>query len=323
MTEINNGLQDQPVVDILMATYNGEKYLAEQVRSIQAQDYTNWRLFIRDDGSRDGTADVIRQLCDDKRVHAVFDDQGNLGVVKNFEKLLTISDAPYTAFSDQDDIWMPHKLSELVQVMTETEKGNPGLPVLVHADSSVTDSELKVVNERFIGARGNRRELPYLLFNSVVQGSTAMINRELRLMGLPIGDVYIHDRYLHMICEVFGKRVYIDKSSMLYRQHNDNVLGSGLYTKRNSLLTKIRKTFTGDYVLVDQRDRGLMEQFYKRFKERMPLSSRRIFEDYFAVTDDTTPGKLKKIMLLLKHRFAKPDLFIQLLFYRQKKGGKA
>lgn len=145
----------------------------------------------------------------------------------------------------------------------------------------------------------------------------------LRLMGLPIGDVYIHDRYLHMICEVFGKRVYIDKSSMLYRQHNANVLGSGLYTKRNSLLTKIRKTFTGDYVLVDQRDRGLMEQFYKRFKERMPLSSRQIFEDYFAVTDDTTPGKLKKILLLLKHRFAKPDLFIQLLFYRQKKGGKA
>ena len=98
-------------IDILMATYNGEKYLVEQLDSIINQTYRNWNLLIRDDNSTDKTLEIIQNYHKkDKRIKILKDNKGNLGIVRNFEELLKSSESEFIMFSDQDDIWVENKL---------------------------------------------------------------------------------------------------------------------------------------------------------------------------------------------------------------------
>ena len=104
-------------VNILLSTYNGEQYLKEQVKSIQDQTYPDWQLLIRDDGSRDGTVEIIQELvAQDERIR--FINQGaieNLGVIKSFHTLLKYEKADLYCFSDQDDVWLPEKIALQVE----------------------------------------------------------------------------------------------------------------------------------------------------------------------------------------------------------------
>ena len=99
-------------VNILMSTYNGQQFLAEQIRSIQEQSYTDWTLFIRDDGSSDNTKEILKDFeHQDSRIHLIDNDKSdNLGVIKSFHKLVNHDRADYYFFSDQEDVWLPNKL---------------------------------------------------------------------------------------------------------------------------------------------------------------------------------------------------------------------
>ena len=100
-----------PKIEILMATYNGEKYIGEQINSIINQTYTNWNLLIRDDGSKDKTLNIIKKYEKmDNRIILIRDNKDNLGFVKNFEELLKISSSELIMFSDQDDVWKKDKI---------------------------------------------------------------------------------------------------------------------------------------------------------------------------------------------------------------------
>ena len=113
----------KPKIDILMATYNGGKYVEEQLKSIISQSYENWNLVIRDDGSSDNTLKILNEYSkNDKRIHIISDNKGNLGLVKNFEELMKRSTEEYIMFSDQDDVWVDNKINILLQKMLEIEK---------------------------------------------------------------------------------------------------------------------------------------------------------------------------------------------------------
>ena len=113
----------KPKIDILMATYNGGKYVEEQLKSIISQSYENWNLVIRDDGSGDNTLKILNEYSkSDKRIHIILDNKGNLGLVKNFEELMKRSTEEYIMFSDQDDVWVDNKINILLQKMLEIEK---------------------------------------------------------------------------------------------------------------------------------------------------------------------------------------------------------
>ena len=108
------------MVDILMATYNGEAFVEEQVRSIMAQSFTNWRLLIHDDGSTDQTIAIIQQLQqEDSRIVLINDNVCNLGVARNFIHLVTYATARYCMFCDQDDIWLPNKVETMIRAISE------------------------------------------------------------------------------------------------------------------------------------------------------------------------------------------------------------
>ena len=101
------------MIDILLSTYNGEKYLNEQIISIQNQSEKDWRLLVRDDGSSDNTLRLLEYFASqDKRIILIKDDKGNLGVVRSFEILLAQSNADYIMFADQDDVWLANKIRD-------------------------------------------------------------------------------------------------------------------------------------------------------------------------------------------------------------------
>lgn len=222
-------------VNILLSTYNGEQYLKEQVESIQQQTYQNWQLFIRDDGSSDGTVAVIQGLvAQDPRIHFINENQiENFGVIKSFHTLLKYEKADLYCFSDQDDVWLPDKIA--LQV-AEAEKYPQDKPLLFYTDLKVVDENLTVRHESMIRTQSDHAntELVQELTENTVTGGVAMINHALAELwtGQEAHELLMHDWYLGLLASAFGKLVYIDKPTELYRQHSSNVLGARTLRKR-------------------------------------------------------------------------------------------
>ena len=153
---------------ILLASYNGEKYLADQIRSIQGQTISNWTLLVRDDGSQDNTRDVLHKFAGkDTRIRYVNDQLGCLGTTRNFGALMRVAlaeGADAVFFSDQDDIWLPHKIARQLQFLQDMERQyGPGTPLLCYSDLEVVDQNLHQIHPSFMRYENLRHELtiPY------------------------------------------------------------------------------------------------------------------------------------------------------------------
>ena len=224
-------------IDILLATYNGSKYLHEQLDSILSQSYGNINVIIRDDGSSDNTVMIIKEYEEkDNRVKLLSDNLGNLGFVRNFEKLMKNSTSEYLMFSDQDDIWYNNKVeTSYKRIKAIEEKNGKSCPILVHTNSKIMNYETRT-KSLFISDCAKNSSFENSFFNFFVQGSTMLINGSLKREALPFSkEVYLHDRYLHLIAEFVGIRSYIDKPTMDYRQHSNNEIGS-----RVNIIDKIK-----------------------------------------------------------------------------------
>ena len=153
------------VVDILLATYNGARFLREQLDSIVGQTYAHWRLLVRDDGSSDGTAAILEeyQRRIGERMQIVRDELGRLGPALNFGRLLRLSDAAYATFCDQDDVWMPDRIEQLLAEMRRMERETGAArPILVHSDLQVIDEEGHEISRSFWNYQYLRPEVAYV-----------------------------------------------------------------------------------------------------------------------------------------------------------------
>ena len=217
-------------IDILLATYNGSQYLPEQLDSILSQSYGNINVIIRDDGSSDNTVMIIKEYEQkDNRVKLLNDSLENLGFVRNFEELMKNSTSDYIMFSDQDDIWYNDKVEISYARMKAIEESNgKSCPILVHTNSRIMNYETRT-KALFISDYAKNSSFENSFFNFFVQGSTMLINGSLKREALPFSkEVYLHDRYLHLIAEFIGIRSYIDVPTMDYRQHSNNEIGSSV-----------------------------------------------------------------------------------------------
>ena len=234
-------------VRILLATYNGEKYIEEMVESILAQDYYDWELVLSDDMSKDDTPAILDRYAakyPDRITH--YRSGLHFGNAQDhfLHLLRQFPDAPYIMFCDQDDVWHPDKISKTLGKMKEIEK--TGLPSLVHTDLRVVDSGLQEMNYSFLaysGIRGDRLSLKQLLVQNVVTGCTTMLNRELAVLAnthKPEGKILMHDWWLALIASSMGTIGFLDEATIDYRQHGNNTVGAKDTKSVAYILKKIR-----------------------------------------------------------------------------------
>jgi len=227
-----------PKVLIFLATYNGEKYINEQIESIINQSYVNWVLLIRDDLSADNTLLLLKKWCArDSRIQLLDNLGENSGsALGNFSRLVSCYDqfaADYYCFCDQDDVWAADKLAKSLMALAEIENGKNSkkLPALVHSDLEVVDRDLKTINRSFVEMMrlqpANESKPARLLSRNEVTGCTMMCNKELLDIATPItNDVIMHDWWLALVAAYTGRIRFLDETLVHYRQHSQNVIGA-------------------------------------------------------------------------------------------------
>jgi len=221
-------------VDILLATYNGGRFLSLLLDSIVAQTHSDWRLLVRDDGSNDDTLDIIKQFI---TMHGadiqIIDDGGiKLGACGSFAELMRYSGSEYIAFCDQDDCWRPEKLKLQLAAIKQLESVHgKAKPILVHTDLEVVDEKLDTLDESFWHYQNLKpaamQHLERLLVQNCVTGCATMINGALKLRALPISErAIMHDWWLALVASACGVIAQLDITTVRYRQHGANQLGA-------------------------------------------------------------------------------------------------
>jgi len=215
-------------IDILLATYNGEKYLASQIESILNQTYTNFRLIISDDCSKDNTREIIQEYAQkDNRIQYYF-QENNLGYVKNFEYLLTKVKNKIYALSDQDDVWDKQKIEKYLEKMKEENAD------LVFGDLEIVDENLNLINKSFNNYMNLTRKIEkcknykMLYLYNCVTGCTILSKKEFlnKIIPIPNKSKHIfHDYWIALIVSLYGKISYVKEPYIKYRQHGDNQVG--------------------------------------------------------------------------------------------------
>ena len=219
---------------ILLATCNGAAFLDAQLASLEEQTYPHWRLLARDDASDDATPQILRAWAarDPQRIALLEDGGGRHGAVGNFFRLLAACDAPWFMFCDQDDVWLPDKLSLFAERMAALESRlGRDTPILIHSDLAVVDQQLRPVADSLWRRQGldvhHGGHLRALLRRNVVTGCALMGNAALRRAALPIPpEAMMHDWWLALVAAAVGHREAIDRATVLYRQHDANQIGS-------------------------------------------------------------------------------------------------
>jgi glycosyltransferase involved in cell wall biosynthesis len=265
--------QTKNMIDILLATYNGEKFLNEQIDSILSQSCKDWQLLIRDDGSTDATVQIINSYIKQypDKIKLIEDNLGNLGVGHNFEKLLEHSKSEYIMFCDQDDVWLPEKIKLTLDKMKEAEISHPDIPILIFTDLKVVDENFKIIAEslwsyhKIDPTEGGL--FKNMLYRNIVTGCTVMINKKAKEIVLPIPEyVQMHDWWVAMNTAKYGRIFHIPAATVLYRQHSGNVVGTKKITMTFSVFIWKWKRFCRNY-----------SSDYKTIKHIYPSASRTMF----------------------------------------------
>ena len=219
-------------IAILMATYNGEKYICQQIDSILSQTCKDWELYIHDDGSTDNTIAAVENYVEKypDKIHLI-DGKSTGGAKYNFFYLFGQVEAPYYMTCDQDDVWLDKKIGLTYDKMLTIEN-KADVPCLVYTELRVVDSELNTIADTMSEYQSldcHKRTINQFILQNSVTGCTMMVNMALRDKMLHITDIdntIMHDWWAALVAAQFGKTAFIDEPTILYRQHGDNSLGA-------------------------------------------------------------------------------------------------
>lgn len=300
---------------ILLATYNGENFIKAQLDSILNQNFKAFKLVVADDASIDKTRDILLSYKEKfkDRLELIFNKK-SLGVKKNFLKLLYtyLDEANYFMFCDQDDIWLENKISLSLKKIKEIE-GIEVIPSLVHTDLSICDSELNII-ERSMNKKLKLDKIDTfakLLVENKVTGNTIIINRELAIKAfspkLPkdillefiSNNIVMHDWYLALVAAYIGNIYFINKSLVLYRQHNKNVCG-------------LEKNNIKDIFLRKLNAKNIYSLIYKQANLIYNINiednqNKKILKDFILMQDKS---RFYKIYICLKHKIYKKTFLL-------------
>ncbi|WP_456288547.1 glycosyltransferase family 2 protein [Paenibacillus sp. AK002] len=230
-------------VQVLLSAYNGEQYISEQIQSILNQTHAAVSILIRDDGSTDTTMELLDQWVTTHPDKIKLIKGTNVGVVSSFFELLRAADAEadYYSFCDQDDVWLDHKVEHAIARLDSSIYTE--VPAMVFTSTYLTDDEL---NRKGAWPKPPAQEPSFFnaLYENIAIGATITMNRSARNLfinskSVDSQKVLMHDWWFYVLVSAFGTVIYDNKPSMLYRQHNNNVVGGS-----NSIVGKLKSKWT-------------------------------------------------------------------------------
>lgn len=232
------------MVAILMSTYNGERFLREQIDSILCQTFEDYTLYIRDDGSSDGTVSLVRSY-QDPRIRLI---QGrNMGPAGSFFALLNeAQEADYIFFSDQDDVWYPDKLERMLDQIRQYEN----VPAMVFSDFSMIDengsqTHPSYANYASLQVAAGGVGVEKLIAQPYVFGCASVINRKLAdLVQDPPDGIEMHDCWISLTAAAVGKLIYMPEQTIAHRFHSSNATGKQEQDSKRSRLDRLTRGFS-------------------------------------------------------------------------------
>lgn len=294
-------------IAVLLSSYNGEKYIEEQVESILNQTYKNFTLFIRDDCSKDNTVEVLKKYSENEKV-VFLSSEKNLGYPEGFYEMLRRVDGyDYYSFSDQDDVWNEDKLERAVNILSGSDDSKP---CLAFTNYDVVDEELNFIR-RSQGPSCNP-DFNYSLFSSVGLGFTYVINNALKELLLAKRSVktVTKDTWIGMLACAFGTAYYDCASTALHRR-NDGAFSPQDRTFFQTQKDRFKKYFKTDgfkYI------KDVMDEFCEMFYDTLSPKDQKIIKRF--VDRRKNPiTVLKKVFYPHRLRYdIKDELMLRIIF---------
>lgn len=274
-------------ISVVMATFNGEKYLEEQLDSILSQTVFPDELIICDDGSVDGTVAILERYQQRDLLKFSVNPQ-RLGLVDNFKKAVSLArKTNYIALSDQDDFWLPDKLEKSAEAIRALPKGSP---CMVHTDLKLIDENGNLLNGSFRNELGQdvyQQNLHTLVYGNFVNGCTMLINPVLSgyFKDIPSDVLLNHDGWMALAAFTFGETRYVEEPLVVYRKHGRNLSIAADAKPRNrfrSTFLQILKAASGnDDFLSAQFE--TVRRFYTQYQELMTTEKKKVFIDFLTL----------------------------------------
>jgi glycosyltransferase involved in cell wall biosynthesis len=275
-------------ISVVMATYNGAKYLEQQIQSILNQTLKPNEFIVCDDGSTDETAIILEKYAQQGKLSYVVNSR-QLGLIANFKKAVALaSNNHYTALSDQDDVWLPEKLEKSAQLLRQID--NPAIPCMIYSDLILVDENNTVLNTSFRNERGQmgyQYNLETLLLNNFVNGCTTLFNPELkrRFSEIPDNVLLNHDSWMALLSFTFGRSAYIPLSLVRYRKHESNASITGdvkAKSRYHSIINEFVDSIKGQKTFLSS-EFETAQRFYNCYAIEMTEDKRQSFKKFLSI----------------------------------------
>jgi len=294
---------EDSLVSIAMSSYNGERFIQEQIDSILDQSYSNLELIITDDGSSDKTIEIIKNYQKNDRRIKLYQNEVNLGFVQNFGKAISLCTGDYIALADQDDFWKKDKLKTFIEKIGDN--------VLIYSDALLVDEHAESMGKELIRPTNNlvsgSNNRAFLLANCV-SGNTLMFKKELLQYILPIPKgASFHDRWIVFVASTYGSITFTDEPMTYYRRYSEQITKKRvkdyedffdrlkkkkeLKVKSAKVSVKDLKTFLSLKILKNEETKEIIKMLIKHFENyehsyyNMPLDKmlKKYKDDIFAI----------------------------------------
>ncbi len=322
------------MVRIFLCSCNGEKYIREQVESILRQETSEpFQILASDDGSQDRTTEILSALqaeAGEERLRILRREQPSGCAWRHFLSLFAEDrwrGADYVMLSDQDDVWDCDKLERTLREMKREEAKTPGLPLLLHCDSRVADSTLRVLAPSFVRYQRmspERNRFSQLLVQNNVVGGAVMVNAALSELLREVPEhAVMHDQWMALVASAFGRVVFLPESLYCYRQHGGNVLGAAKGSRLWEVLGRLGLLRNGkSRAEMDAHSRSVYqalflqaEDFLRIYGAALPERERGVLRAFLAIPEKSRIGKAVQILRYgftynMLHRTAGELMFI-------------
>ena len=286
------------MISILLASYNGEKYISEQIESLLNQTYKDFIIYITDDCSTDGTYEIEKEFEQKypEKIRLKKRDKNSGNAKFNFfDMMYEHRNDEYIMLCDQDDVWKKNKIEETYKKIKSVEKKyGKNTPVLVHTDLTVVDEKLNVISQSYkkmMYANYDRTALNNIIIQNTVTGCTAMYNNALAKLLRPVDGYFeMHDWWLAVMASAFGKIEHLDIQTIFYRQHKNNSVGVRNMRSIKFVINYMKKVSEIKWALNITYMQS--ESFYAAYGDILSKEQKKLLIEYCKIPE---MKKLKKI----------------------------